>query len=123
MMMAGKAPDPKVMVALFEKYRAIKSGQSMETLVMATTVSYTAADRADEGIAFADKVMANDSFSADVRQSSAVAKAFAIASQGDMEKAEKMLDEAIAIQPDGRAAQARDFFLKQMKREASKSKK
>ena len=119
-MRSGKAPDPKVMVDLFGKYKSIKSGQSMETLVMATTISYSAAGRMDEGIVFAEQILADNSFAAAVRQSSGVAKAFAIANQGDMAKAEKVLDEAIAILPDSQAAQSRDFYLQQMKKEAGK---
>lgn len=123
LMMRGKAPEPKVMQDLFEKYRHLKSGHLVDTLLMATVSAYTEAGRWQEGVTFADKVLADDSFSVNARISVGLAKAYAVARGGDLSAAEAALDKALALDPEHYLAKSRDGIVEQLKHEVAKGKK
>ena len=121
--MYGKAPEPEVMVALYEKYQHLKTGRLVNTLLMATVSAFTEADRWAEGVDFADRVLADSSFSAEARQWLGLAKAYAQARGGDLPAAERTLDQALALDATAFTDKERDGLVKELQRELAKGKK
>lgn len=108
------------MLATHKQYKHIKEGDALHNLLGSIGDQFIQTGKAEEGVAFMDTIVTDDSYSLDVRQSTALFKGIITSNvyKDDSKKTAESIEffkATIAMDPEGEAAKRAEFFLNKMR--------
>lgn len=115
----GRDRDLDALLALFEQYDHISTGESMSFLVGQIAATYEKAGKTKEMKSFLERIVADNTYPDEFRQQAAVSMAHASAKTEGLGVAERKLEQAVALAPASSVAKNRDHILNELKKTAA----
>lgn len=121
-----KLPDKESLqshLELFEKYNFLKNGSALERLLHSIDVFYRANEQPRVAQSFSENIFSDESYSISIRQKRGIHLAKNVARLDGAAAAIAILDKAIALDPDSKDAEDRDYLVQLFIKIASEEEK